>query len=297
MTDSSFSRPGAIDLSSVVDNAQGSAAPSGASYVQQVDEAALEQVIRKSVNHPVIVELYSPRARAEAMSDALIAQANADAGKWLLARINVDEQPQLAAAFGVSAVPTVMAVIGGQAVPLFQGTKSDAEVRGVIDQVLQAAVASGIIGRAEPISAASTPDAPAEDPRFAAADEAIERGDFAAAVAEYDKLLKQTPNDPAVVAGRAQVALLSRVSALDPVSTQVKAGNVDDIAAQLEVADLEIAQNNADAAFARLIDVVRRTSGDDREAARARLVELFEVVGSTDPRVLKARRELATALF
>lgn len=280
----------------MVDNAQAPAAPGGGSFVQEVDEAALEQVIRKSVNHPVIVELYSPRARAEAMSDALARAANSDAGKWLLARINVDTQPQLAAAFGVSAVPTVMAIIGGQAVPLFQGTKSDAEVRAVVDQVLQAAVASGIVGRAEPVTGAPI-DAPVEDPRFAAADEAIERGDFAGAVAEYDTLLKQTPNDPAVIAGRAQVALLDRVSKLDPVATQLKAGKLDDLAAQLEVADLEIAQNDASAAFSRLIDVVRRTSGDDREAARARLVELFEVIGSTDPRVLKARRELATALF
>ena len=52
-----------------------------------------------------------------------------------------------------------------------------------------------------------------------------------------------------------------------------------------------------EAAFDRLVAVVRRTSGEDRNQARVRLLELFETLGNTDPRVLKARRELMAALF
>lgn len=299
MTDRNFSRPGAVDLSQVAAQA---ASSTGGSYVQEVDEASLETVIRKSVQHPVILELYSPRANAQAMSDALIQAATDDAGKWLLARVNVDTQPRIAQAMGVQAVPTVIAVIGGQAMPLFQGTKSAAEIRAYVDQVVKAAVANGIVGRAEPVSSpaagaeAEGADA-AADPRFDAADAAIERGDFAAAVAEYDKLLAANPADAEAKAGRAHVALLDRVSKLDPVATQIKAGQVDDVAAQLEVADLEMAQNNPEAAFARLIELIRVTAGADRDQARERLLELFEVVGQSDPRVNKARRALATALF
>ena len=47
----------------------------------------------------------------------------------------------------------------------------------------------------------------------------------------------------------------------------------------------------------RLIGLVKRLSGDERNQARVRLLELFDTLGNTDERVLKARRDLMTALF
>ena len=38
-------------------------------------------------------------------------------------------------------------------------------------------------------------------------------------------------------------------------------------------------------------------SGDDRETARKHLIDLFDVLSPDDPRVAKARRRLASALF
>ena len=67
--------------------------------------------------------------------------------------------------------------------------------------------------------------------------------------------------------------------------------------AQLDAADLEMMGGQVEAAFARLVAAVRRTSGDERATVRLRLLELFETLGNTDPRVLKARRDLMTALF
>ena len=52
-----------------------------------------------------------------------------------------------------------------------------------------------------------------------------------------------------------------------------------------------------EAAFARLIRLVKRSSGDERNQARVRLLEHFEMLGNSDERVLKARRDLITALF
>jgi putative thioredoxin len=54
---------------------------------------------------------------------------------------------------------------------------------------------------------------------------------------------------------------------------------------------------DVEGAFDRLIEVVRRTSGDDRDKARTHLVELFTLVGDADPRVGAARRKLSAALF
>lgn len=71
----------------------------------------------------------------------------------------------------------------------------------------------------------------------------------------------------------------------------------DDLEAQQAAADLEVISGHAEAGFARLIELVRNTTGADRERVRVRLLELFETVGTSDPAVLKARRDLMAALF
>ena len=75
------------------------------------------------------------------------------------------------------------------------------------------------------------------------------------------------------------------------------ASNPDDVAAVSSLADLDLLAGRVDAAFDRLVELVRRTSGSDRDAARAHLVELFELVGPQDERVARARTALANALF
>ena len=71
----------------------------------------------------------------------------------------------------------------------------------------------------------------------------------------------------------------------------------EDVAAQTRAADFLLGTGNIEAAFDRLLDVVRRSAGEDRDQARKHLVELFAVVGDDDPRVGTARRQLTAALF
>ena len=287
----------AMDLSGIAAAAKAPPVPPGASFVIDVDERNFETVMQLSMKHPVVVELYSPRANAQALSDDLIALANAASGAYLLARVNVDVSGQIAQAFGIQAVPTVLGVVAGQLAPLFQGTTSMAEAEAMIGQLLQLAAQNGLVGRADPVAGgAGESDEP--DPRYAEADAALERGDFAAAVVEYDKILTQTPNDPDAKAGRAQVALLARSAGTDPAAVLAKAtAEPASVDAQLAAADLEILSGQAEQAFQRLIGVIRDTSGPERETVRLRLLELFEVIGAADPAVLKARRDLMSALF
>ena len=310
MSSSSFSRPGAVDLSQLAARAQQSAAPtgparSGVSYVVEVTEQTFEaETIRKSVKHPVVVELYSPRvATGQQLSDALIEIANAADGKFLLARLNVDTAPGIVQALQLQAVPTVIALIGGQAAPLFQGVLPKDQVQAAIDQLLKASVANGLVGRADPVGSAAGPESeeesePEVDPRFAAADEALARGDFAAARDEFDKLLAANPGDAEAQAGKAQAGLFARATAVDPAGVQARVqADAGDIDAQLDLADLEMLDGRPEAAFGRLIGVIRTTAGDERNRVRVRLLELFETMGNADPRVLQARRDLMTALF
>ena len=83
-----------------------------------------------------------------------------------------------------------------------------------------------------------------------------------------------------------------RPTQLVPVSLAAANGS-DELAA----ADVEMITGQVEAAFARLIRPVKRSSGDERNQARVRLLELFEMLGNSDERVLKARRDLITALF
>jgi len=310
MTSASFNRPGAVDLSALKQKAQqqaaapGAGVSSGGSYVVEVTEQTFEaETIRRSVKHPVVVELYSPRvASGQQLSDALIDIANTSGGRFLLARLNVDTAPGIVQALGLQAVPTVIALINGQVAPLFQGVLPREQAQAAIDQLLKAAVANGIVGRAEPVgSPAAGNGAAAEeaapDPRFAAADEALARGDFAAAEAEFDKLLAANPGDTEAQAGKAQAGLFARATRFDPQVVLAAARADDSVGVQLDAADVELVSGQVEAAFDRLINLIKTKTGDERNQVRVRLLELFDTVGNADPRVLKARRDLMTALF
>ena len=299
MTDANFSRPGAVDLSALA-NASAPAASGG--FVTSVSEADFESVANLSLQHPVILEFYSPRDPAgQNVSAALADLVNAAGGRYLLARVDVEAEPRLAQALGVQAVPTVVALIGGQMAPLFQGTKSAEEIGALLDQVAQLAVANGMTGRAQPVSGAAPSDDPAAapvNPRFEKADAALEAGDFAKAVEEFDVLLKETPSDPEVIAGRAQAALLQRSMSFDPEAIVAAAAEQpDDVQAQFDAADLEVINGRYEEAFDRLLGLVAEVAPEDRDPIRLRILELFEIAGRTEPVVLKARRRLASVLF
>ena len=300
--DQNFSRPGAIDLSGLsaaTPVAQPAGTPGG-SYVVEVSEATFEAVAQQSMSYPVILAFTSSRDAGSAPALADLAElVNAGQGRMLLGVVDVDTQPRIAQALGVQAVPTVVALIGGQLAPLYQGTRDRAEVKAVLDQVAQVAVANGVTGRAAPQSHPGQDEAgePVSDPRFAAADAALEAGDFAQAVAEFDKLLRANPRDAEAQAGRAQAALLARTTELDDAVVERADQAPDDIEAQFAAADLELIAGNPEVAFDRLVALVGRTAGPEREQVRVRLLELFDTMDATDPVVKRARRALSMVLF
>ncbi len=304
MTSQSFSRPGAVDLSGLTAaQPTENAAPGGANYAVEVTEASFEVIAQQSTRYPVVLLLVSGRdASSSQVQRDLTQTINAAQGRLLLGLVDVDTQPRIAQALGVAAVPTAIALLGGQMAPLFQGTRDRADIQAVVDQIVQVAAANGLAGRAapQPVAAAASESAgeqAALDPRFTAADEALQTGDFKQAVAEFDKLLKANPRDSEAQAGRAQASLLLRTSNLDEQVIAAAEAHPDDLDAQLAAADLELITGDAQAAFDRLIDLIRRTSGPERDQVRVRLLELFDTMDGADPVVKKARRALSMALF
>jgi putative thioredoxin len=146
--------------------------------------------------------------------------------------------------------------------------------------------------------AAGSEDEPAVDPRYAPAQAALEAGDIDGAVAEYQKLVDANPADAEAAAGLAMAKVLQRTQGVDLNEARAAAAaSPDDVDAQIMVADLDLLGGHVEDSFARLVELVRRTSGDERNAAREHLIGLFAAVGNDDPRVLKGRQALASALF
>ncbi len=310
MSAESFMRPGAVDLSGLAARSQAATAPGGngavvSDLVIDVTDATFEaKVLQPSMSVPVVIDLWAEWCGpCKQLSPILEKLAREYDGRMLLAKVDVDANPQLSTAFQVQSIPSVFAVVKGQPVPLFQGAIPEPQVRQVLDQLLEVAATNGVSGRLQ-VAATNGGDGgesaaePAHDPRYDAAADAIEKGDFAAAADAYRSMLAESPADPDATAGLAQVELLRRVTETDSASAR-RAADADpaDVSAQLAAADLDIADGKVDDAFARLVDTVRRVSGDDRDQVRARLLELFDIVGPSDPRVVKARSALASALF
>ncbi|ROS23205.1 tetratricopeptide repeat protein [Cellulomonas sp. PhB150] len=294
---------GAVDLSSLARPATPAPGtpgglPAASSYVIDVDEASFPALVQSSTEYPVVVVLWASWSEVsqQAVAD-LAALAEQDGGRWQLARIDSEANPQVAAAFQAQSVPSVVAVLAGQPLPLYQGAPPADQVRGVIDQVLAAAETNGLTGRVT----AGGPEQPAPEPEpelpplHQAAYDAIERDDLDAAVEAYEQALRENPRDQLARAGLAQVQLLVRTRDADLQAVRTAAADRPrDVEAQLAVADLDVLGGKVEDAFARLVDLLAVTKS---EPVRLRLVDLFEVVGTDDPRVVQARRAMASALY
>lgn len=314
MTQQPFSRPGAIDLSALKrpaappsGAAAGAAAgspPAGASYWLEVDEASFQATLEASMTAPVLLVFYSPSRlpESEQMARDLAIVAEEYEGRFLAGLVDIDVSPAIAQAVQLPSVPFVFAVLDGRPAPLIQDVMTLDDLRGAINQVMQQLTAQGMTARHQPRAAAApegeASDEPAVDPRYAAAEDALAANDFDGAVAEYEKLIAANPADAEAAAGLAMARVLQRTAGVDDAAARAAADAApDDLAAQTLVADLDLLVGQVDAAFDRLVELVRRSAGDDRNAAREHLVGLFGAVGNDDPRVLKGRQSLANALF
>lgn len=295
ITPSIFTR-GAVDLSALRTPAPSPApapAQSGPSddgvgntaAVIDVTEATFQaEVLERSLNTPVVVDFWAEWCEpCKQLSPVLERLAIEGDGAWVLAKVDVDANPRLAQMFRVQGIPMVYAVVGGQPVDAFSGVVPEAQLRQWIQAVLKAGGASV---------------AETADPRLDEADESLLNGDLDAAEQAYRKILAEAPSDAAAEAGLAQVGLARRVAGADPqAALAAAAAATDDIDAQLLAADVEVLGGMAEQAYQRLVGLVRRTAGADREKVRQHLVGLFSIAGPDDSAVALARRALASALF
>ncbi|MBS1674951.1 MAG: tetratricopeptide repeat protein [Actinobacteria bacterium] len=303
---------GAVDLSSLR-NRPAAPAPGAPSaevaldgpipLIVDVTDATFGQVLELSQSVPVVVDLWAewcgPCKQLSPLLEKVVTEL---AGRVVLAKVDVDATPQLAQGFRAQSIPMVVALVAGQPVPLFTGAVPEEQVREVFAQLLQLAAQHGVTG-AVPVgesTADATPE-PAEKPLaplHQAAFDAIEKGDYAAAIDAYETALAENPRDDEARSGLGQVRLLHRTQGLDLNAVRAAAAaEPAGVDAQFAVADLDVAGGHVGDAFDRLLDLFSVVDAEEKTRVRERLVELFGLVGDEDPRVGTARRRLATLLF
>ena len=308
-----FSLHGAIDLGArqaaakrqerqTGDGGGGAGGGTGAYVVDVTDQTFNTEVVERSRTVPVLVDFWAewcgPCKQLGPILEKLAAEA---AGKWILAKVDIDANPALAQymqQMGVRGIPFVAAVVSGQLLPFLNGAAPEAQVRQAIDQLFEALRREGILPQGGPGGQDAAQGAPPQDPVYAEAEAALQRGDLDGAKTAFENILAKNPQDADARRGLALVELSRRAQGLDAQAVLRQAEEQPgDVQAQTQAADLELVSGRIQEAFDRLVATVRRTAGDERDTARKHLLSLFEVLPSDDPRVGKARRALQSALF
>jgi putative thioredoxin len=262
----------------------------------------------------------------EAAGQWILAKVDVDANPQLSAALQVQSIPMVVAVLGgqlvdgfLGAMPEaqvkqwidqVLAVAEKMGLQLADGADGAADEDTQDDEDTQAAADGATDGRAAiPADRAGRPPAgrpptggPAGGPpmpaAYAEARAAMERGDLDGAAKVFEQELAANPADQVAKTGLAQVNLIRRISSYDQAQDRRDAAErPSDVAAQIRVADVDLASGRVEEAFDRLLGVVRRTSGEERDQARKHLVSLFEILPPNDPQVKRARSTLSALLF
>ena len=238
-----------------------------ASYVDVTDATFEQEVVERSKEVPVVVDLWAPWCGPCRTLGPIIEQAVADTdGAVALAKVNVDENPQVSAAFRVQGIPAVYALKDGTPVDGFVGAQGQAAVSAFVNALLPSEAENEIAALLEAGDEASLRQVLEREPGHEQA------------VLALAELLVGTGDPDAT--GEA-LALLERI----PESAETRR-----VAALARAGD-EL-QGDVEAKLDRLLDRVK-----DDEDAKQEFLDLLELLGPDDPRTATYRKALTTRLF
>jgi putative thioredoxin len=238
--------------------------------IDVTDATFEEEVLRRSSEVPVVVDLWAPWCGPCRTLGPIIEQVvDATDGAVALAKVNVDENPAIAGSFQVQSIPAVFALKGGKVVDGFIGALPEAAVAEFVAKLApqpteaDLLVAEGVAsGTEEPLRRALELQPDHEGAIAALAGMMIAAGDAEGAIA----LMGRIPDTPALRLLLAEARLALQ---------------------QVDVAGAEVGT---------LLDGLLERVHDDPDA-RQEYLDLLETLGPDDPRTTDYRKALAARLF
>jgi putative thioredoxin len=261
--------------------------------VLQVDASSIRDYLALSEKLPIMLIFVQAGDPASENLQRSVKALVEKAGGFLIALVvDAAASPELAQAFELNQIPSAYGLLKGQPAPLFVGDQPMEQIQHIITKVLEVAKENGLTAKAK-VKEATRELEPS--PTVVLAYDAIDKGDYQAALGLYEKALLENPSDVLAEAGLAQVKLLIRLEGQDLEALIASDDSTDD--AVLLKADALIATGMADAGFKLLLGLFEKVANDAREPIRLRLVEMFLVVGNDQLEVIEARKALSLLLF
>jgi putative thioredoxin len=266
------------------------------SLIAQGNETNLRNFIDVSNQLPVIIEFYAGWSeQSKSLTPKMVKLTQALAGRILLLQFDLDSNINVAKAFKVGSAPTVLALLRGQPVPLFEGDQPETNIQVVFDRVLEIAAENGMNGVITVEEPSGVEAQPALPPRHQAAFDAIDAGNYAEAISQYEQAINESPADTLAISGLAQAKLLLRTEGIEFEKVLASAPvTLDEV---LLKADACIAVGHPAEAFSTILTRFASVFGDEREALRKHLLELFLICPPDLPEMAEARRKLAALLY
>ena len=264
--------------------------------VVELNEANLKPIIEISSVVAVVVSFYSADNQESLTLNGKLEKLVHEAeGKWLLTEVDITSNPKLAEAFGVNLPATIAVILDGEPKPLFQGDQLEASLADFLAKLVEVASSQGLNGTLEVDGQSEQVAEPQLSASEQSALDAMDNGDFSAAVKIYEEELKQSPNNEELIGRLAQVKLVERTFSADlEKELSVEPSNV---AEAMRKADFHLAVGQSEEAFDLLLTWFDKADSDERSALSSLFLELFNVVGKSHPAVVEARKLLAMKMF